>query len=389
MTIIVSATYDHIVAIVIVGMIFIGTVVVLPAVSFSNIDTIDQQQLRNTAYNVFDAMLLDVGSSSNWGSTFPFDQSEVQKFGLAYADPFSKFVLDPDKVQRLDPENPGVLEYERVRDLLKLEDYGFQFSLYRPFRVNWTLDIASNEVLFSTTVTRTEDGTPIPNAEVRVTFMVTASKLPKQSDGDFITEKYDPVVYYTNVTGSCTGSLTTNLGEYNLDYAVAIMKITVSGLSTTVLAQNDNPLTKLIKINTFGDTITLSFPDALNDTSSERRIVEIDAYDFKNLVRLFKAGDVNPPEVKITQGSGYEYWSITFPGIKTVNPSVLLFAVQVTLKGIGRTLVLIAGPFSFGDSEKIFDFGPNPYGVSPITLMRRLVVVSDMTYVAELAFWRE
>ncbi len=385
----VSAAYDHIVAIVIVGIIFVGTVVALPAASYSNMATVDQQQLRNTAYSVFDAMLLDVGSPSNWGSTLPFDQNKVQKFGLAYADPFSKFVLDSDKVQRLDPANPGVMQYERVLDLMNLKDYGFQLSIYRPFRVNWTLDIASNVVRFSTTVTRSEDGTPIPNAEVRVTFMVTASKLPKQDDGDFISEKYDPAIYHTNVTGSCEGSLTTNLGEYNLDYAVAIMQITVSGLSTTVLAQNANPITNLIKINTFGDTITLSFPDNLNDTNSERRIKEIDAYDFKTLMRLFKAGDVNPPEVKITKGSGYEYWSITFPGIRAVNPSVLLFALQVTLKGIGRTLVLVAGPFSFGDSEKVFDFGPDPFSENPIAIMRRLVVISDMTYIAQLAFWRE
>lgn len=385
----VTAAPDHLIAIVIVGIIFVGTVVVMPAVSFSNFSTVDQQQLRNTAYNVFDAMLLDVGSPSNWGSTLPFDQNNVQKFGLAYADPFSKFVLDPDKIQRLDPENPGVIEYERVRDALSLGDYGFRFSIYRPFRVNWTINIRSDIVQFSTTVTRTEDGTPIPNAEVMVTFMVTASKLPKKDEGDFITEKYNPVVYYTNVTGSCSGSLTTNLGQYNLDYAVAIMQITVSGLSTTVIAQNANPITNLIKINTFGDTVTLTFPDDINDTSSERRIKEIDAYDFKNLMPLFNAEDANPPDIKITQGSGYEYWSITFPGIKAVNPSVLLFAIQVTLQGVGRTLVLVAGPFSFADSAKIFEFGPDPYAKNPITLMRRLVVISDMTYVAEMAFWRE
>ena len=73
--IIVSIAADHLVAIVIVGIIFVGTVVVLPATSFSNLKVVDQQQLRNTAYNVFDAMLLDVGSPSKWGSSFPFDKS--------------------------------------------------------------------------------------------------------------------------------------------------------------------------------------------------------------------------------------------------------------------------------------------------------------------------
>ena len=387
----VSAAYDNLVAIVVVSVIFVGTVVALPAINYTNLQTVDQQQLRNTAYNVFDSMLLDVGSPSNWGSNLTSDQTEVERFGLARTSPFSKYVLDPDKVQRLDPNplNPWFIEYDRVRSLQNLTDYGFQFSLYRPFSVSWNIDITDASVSFSIAVTRTEDGTPIPNAEVRVTTMVTASKLPKTDDADFISERHDPKTYHTNVKGVCTGSENFDLGEFNIDYAVAIMEINVAGLSTTVVAQNDSTVSNLIKIYTFGDTITLSFPDNMNDTNSERRIKEIAAYSFDNMMRLFNAGDVKPPEIKITQGSGYEYWSITYPGLRAMNPAVLLFAMQLTLKGIGRTLVLIAGPFSLGDSEKIFSIGPDSGSENPIALMRRLVVISDMTYVAELAFWRE
>ncbi len=386
----VSAAYDHIVAILIVGAIFVGTVVALPALNYSNLQTLDQQQLRNTALNVFDSMLLSAGSPSNWGSkSFPFDQNNVKLFGLASPSALSKFVLDSDKVQRLDPTNAGVIDYDRVRTLLNTEDYGFQLSIYRPFEVNWSLDITNTVVRFFVTVTRTEDGTPIPNAEVRVTITVTASKPPKAGEGDFISQRYDPTTYYTNVTGSCAGSLNTDLSGFNIDYAVAIMQITVGGLSTTVVAEKGNQITNLIKISTFGDTITLSLPDVLNDTKSERRVKEIDAYDVENLIRLFKAGDVNPPEIKITKGQGYEYWSITFQGLSAVNPTVLLFAMQLTLKGIGRTIVLIAGPYSFGGSEKIFSFGPEPSSENVITIMRRLVVISDMTYVAQIAFWKD
>ena len=387
----VSATYDSLVAIVIVGIIFVGTVVALPAINYANLQTIDQQQLRNTALNVFDSMLLDVGSPSNWGSNLTSNQNKVERFGLARTSPFSKYVLDPDKVQRLDPSplNPWYIEYDRIRSLQNLADYGFRFSLYRPFSVSWSLDITNTAVSFSVTVSRTEDGTPIPNARVEVTTMVTASKLPKTDDADFISLRHDPNTYYTNVKGVCTGSESFNLGEFNIDYAVSIMEITVAGLSTTVVAENNNNISKLIKIYTFGDTITLSFPDNMNDTNSERRIKEIASYSMDNMLRLFKAGDVKPPEIKITQGSGYEYWSITYPGLKAMNPAVLLFAMQLTLKGIGRTLVLIAGPFSLGDSEKIFSVGPDSGSENPIAIMRRLVVVADMTYVSEIAFWRE
>ena len=91
------AAYDHIVAMVIVGVIFIGTVVALPAMTFSNLRTVDEQQLRNVALNVFDSILLSGGSPSNWGSTDPseWDQNNVELFGLASSSELSKFAEPP------------------------------------------------------------------------------------------------------------------------------------------------------------------------------------------------------------------------------------------------------------------------------------------------------
>ena len=117
----VNAVYDHIVAILIVGVIFVGAVVVLPAMSFANLQAVDQQQLRNTARNVFNSMLLDTGEPRNWGSIRDFKKNDprVQRFGLASAQDSTFCVLDPDKVQRLVAGNPlNHLEYDRVRKLL-------------------------------------------------------------------------------------------------------------------------------------------------------------------------------------------------------------------------------------------------------------------------------
>jgi type II secretory pathway pseudopilin PulG len=386
------AAYDHIVAMVIVGVIFIGTVVALPAMTFSNFQTVDEQQLRNTALTVFDSMLLNGGSPSNWGSTNPsnWDQNNIELFGLASSSTLSKYVLDPDKVQRLDPQNPGVLEYNRVRDLLKLQDYGFRLSIIRPFSVKWQLNLTQSTVHFSVKVTRTEDATPIPNAQVSVTTMITASK-PSQTNGsDLVSKAFEPKLYTTNALGFCQDTIDTRLAGYSIQYAVAIIKVTVGGLSTTVVAQNDNPITKFIKINTFGDTVTLSFRNELSDdeTRSERRIIEIDAYDFENLYKVFDGTTSNPPDLKVVQGTGYEYWSMVFPNLRALNPTVLLFVLQLTLKNEGRVLVLLAGPFSFGGSEEIFGFGPEPTSEKVIAIMTRLVVIADMTYVAKIAFWR-
>ncbi len=387
----VNAVYDHLVAMVIVGILFIGTVVAMPILNFSNFRTVDEQQLRNTALNVFDSMLLGCGSPSNWGSTPPteWDQNKVNLFGLASSNALSKYVLDSDKVQRLDPTNPAVMQYNRVRELLKLQDYGFRLSIFRPFSVKWQLNLTQSTVFFSVRVTRTEDGTPIPNANVQVTTMITASKLG-QNTSDLISKAFEPKSYITNALGNCQDTIDTSLAGYSIQYAVAIIKVTVGGLSTTVVAQNDNPITKFIKINTFGDFVTLTFRNELSEqeTKSERRIIEIDAYDFENLYKIFDGSNMSPPDLKVVQGQGYEYWSMQFQNLRALNPTVLLFVMQLTLKGQGRVLVLIAGPFSFAGSEEIFGFGAEPRSEKVIATMTRLVVISDMTYVAKIAFWR-
>lgn len=387
----VNAVYDHIVAMVIVGVLFMGTVVAMPMLSFSNLRTVDEQQLRNTALTVFDSMLLSGGSPSNWGSTPPdqWDQNKVNLFGLASSNALSKYVLDPDKVQRLDPLNPAVIQYNRVRELLNLQDYGFRLSIFRPFSVKSQLNITQSAVYFSVNVTRTEDGTPIPNANVQVTTMITASKLG-QNVSDLISKAFEPISYTTNVLGNCHDTIDASLAGYSIQYAVAIVQVTVGGLSTTVVAQNDNPITKFIKINTFGDIVTLSMRNELSgyETKSERRIIEIDAYDFENLYKIFDGRALSPPDLKIVQGAGYEYWSMQFQNLRALNPTVLLFVMQLTLKGQGRTLVLIAGPFSFGSSGEIFGFGAEPEQEKVIAVMTRLVVISHMTYVVKIAFWR-
>jgi hypothetical protein len=388
----VTAVYEHIVIILLVGVIFVGAVLALPAINYSSFQSVDQQQLKNTALNAFTSMLLGVGSPPNWGSTFPFDQNNVETFGLAYSNPFSKFVADPDKVQRLDPYNPGFIEYDRVLNLLNLREYGFQLSIYRPFKVNWNLDITSQIIKFSVTVTRTQDMAPIPNAQVTVTTIATAAN---RNTDDLLYVYLDPSIYVTNSSGSCEGFQTINLSGYSIETALAIMTINVHGMYTTVVAHSDDSMTKHIKINTFGDTITLSLPDELIDqTSSERRIRDISAYDFENLYQLFDGSSGNPKDTKITQGEGYQYWSMDFPGIRTLNPTVLLFVMELTLKNPpkgqpARTYVLIAGPFSFGDPEKIFEFGPQAHPENIIATMRRFMVISDMTYVIDIVMWQE
>lgn len=386
----VTETYDHIVAIVLVGVIFIGTVVAVPAaISFTTFQAVDEQQLRNTATNLFNAILLGPGYPSHWGSIFPFDQTSVNDFGLASDSQLSKYVLDSDKVQRLDPRGLASMNYSYVKNLLGLEGYDFAFSLFRPFNVDWDIQFSnqSTDVRLSVNVTRTEDGAPIPGAAVNANIIATAVNPNKKDQPSLdISEIYH--TSYTNLMGSAeiTENMTIPSG-YSLEKAIAFMHIDVSGMETMVVASKDTAALDCLKISTFQDTVALTFWDQeyYNTTKTpngERKIECIYGYDFNSLMLLHE-GDSHDV---VTQGDGYDSWARNFPGISAVNPPMLIFVLSVPLgqgEG-GRQLVIIAGPFSFNAQNKIFTFGPEKSSSVVIATLKRFVVIDGMTYIATL-----
>lgn len=388
----VGELYDYVVSIVVVGIIFVSGVLAVPAISYVNLLYVDEQQLRNTALNVLNAILLGSGSPSDWGSAFPFYQNNVNAFGLAYSEESSLYVLDMDKVQRLDKDSPGYIEYLRARDLLELKDYGFSLSIFRPFVVDWDLQInnASNYVFFAVNVTRSVDRRPIPNAQVSVTILCTARHPDKVEEP--LVNVTSPETLFTDALGRCEGNQTMQIPSgYILQTAIAIMKITVAGISTMVVAQQDQWAQDVMKINTFGDTVILSFRGELTNTSAVRRILNFMAYNYDDtLTEIYGGGDGN--DDKITEGYGYVYWNNTFPGLKAMEPALLLFLVSVPLGagGGGRRPVIVVGPFSLWESSKIFSFGPDSEQSSNVALkLRRYVVFSGMEFIAELTLWKE
>lgn len=388
----VSAVYEHIVAIILVGTIFVATVVAVPTMGFRNFHVLDQQQLRNTSMNAFNALLLGIGSPSNWGSIYPFDPEDVETFGLAYSAQSSQYILDVNKVQRLDPESPAYINYSQVRRLLKLEGYGFQFSLFRPFNIDTDISWTETMTSFTVNLTRTEDGTPIPNGQVNATIIVTAFK--PNTDDPPLYFQYGDYNYVTNATGQCQGSVTFTIPSgYTVNYAVAVFTVTVAGMSTIATAQRNNPVQNLLSINTYGDTITLMYRNGSESLFSEgeRGVMNVTAFSIgENASTIYssskKQGD------KITNGIGFVSWNQTLPGLSTINPSLLLFVINAPARkgeGTGRHLEVIVGPYNLVDTGKNFVFGSSPQKQDVVVDLRRFVVISGMTYVAGFRLWKE
>ena len=388
----VSPVYEHIFAIIIVGVIFVATVVAVPAISYRNFEIVDQQQLRNTAMNVFNAFILGTGSPYNWGSKFPFYSSNVTNFGLAYSKEASQYVLDLDKVQRLDQGTPYYINYSQVRNLLNLQGYGFELTLYRPFKVDWTIQWVGNNVAFGVNVTRSDNGTPIPNAQVNATVIATARK--DQAEDLFF--MYSNFTYRTDALGRVLPSDASVPiaipGGYTPDFAQAILEITVSGMTTIVTAQRNNAAQSLLTISTYGDNIVMTYRNGSESLFSEGERNVMQAYGYK-LGQDFQFYDSpNKQGDKITNGIGSVDWNNTFPGLTAINPALLLFVIEAPNEpgmGSGRHLTTICGPFNFVDNVRVFRFGDeNPRG-NEIIKMRRYVLIAGMTYIAELTLWKE
>ena len=179
----VGEIYDYMLGLVIVGIIFIAAIFTIPNLSMVNLKQVDQQQLRNTALNLFNAMLLGEGSPPDWASPYPFDQNQRSTFGLSLAESGSIYTLDADKLQRLYDVGPGQIDYEKVRELLNLQDYGFRLTVYRPFSVDYNItindEIADPLITYSAKIARNMDRRPVQNAEVTVTLLCLAKNPDK------------------------------------------------------------------------------------------------------------------------------------------------------------------------------------------------------------------
>jgi hypothetical protein len=390
----VGELYDYMLGIVIVGMIFISAVVAIPAISYVNMKQIDQQQLRNTALNLFNAILLGTGSPVNWGiGEIPFDENKVQAFGLALSEQSPLYTLDLEKLQRLDNKSLGYITYERARQLLGIkEDYGFRLQIFAPFRVNWDIGISGKQVWYSIDVTRNLDQRPIQNAEVSViTFCASGN-----NDKVNVTVA-GPITGYTTALGKYKDSITFDIPPgYAVGSAMALFKITVGGISTMVAA-NTESLQDVLKINTFEDTITLTFRNELSGKghSGNRKVLGIHSFNLDEEFRqIWDGSSVSNQEYMITYGEGYDYWSNTFDGLSNINPGMLIFTISAPLSINGsssaRKPIIFTGPFSGWDSSQILSFGSLGQPTDARVQLRRYVSDnSGMMYIAELLFWEE
>ena len=367
----------------ITGMIFTSAVIVVPNLSYVNLLYVDQQQLRNTALEALKAMFLDPGYPVDWGSQDPFNQEDVQRFGLAYASSDSFYVSDPDKVQRLVTESKewGYIEYDKMRELLGLEGYGFSLRILPPFNVTFpkkTFDPPNLNFEVSVTLL---DGRPLANAMVNMMIVYST----KSAQEDLYVEHAQNKK--TGSLGTCEVAETLDAQKNDIQDVVAIFKVTMADVATVVAIYATTPQEEIVDIHMLGDTISLWIPGDLppEEQPEESDWVEnLVTYNGDNFELIFKGSD------KITYGQGYKLWSKTFKGLKQKEPELLILKLWAVPKGEGkrgRRHVVIVGPNPNWMGSRVLQYGSKPQGVT--VKVQRNVIISGMTYIAEMILWKE
>jgi len=390
----VGTLVDHMIALLVIGTVFVSAVVALPALSYVNLLSVDQQQLRNIALDTLKTMLQDAGYPADWGSTYDFDPDQVERFGLALSGGSSFYVLDPDKVQRLIVGNPlGFLGYEDIRAKLRLQGYGFTFRIVPPFKVivnDEGFDGESKPITLSSLIqgvkvlVTNNAGSPIPIASVKTTLVYivkneTAPQLVKATNT-------------TDAVGRCIIKPDISSVANEITDFIIVFKVTVADLtSVSARYMAGFGLQRVINASIVGENVTLTIPEGPGwekNSAGTRWVANLMSVSEDELLYIYGGmsdGKTWSNDAKISWGQGHWGWSRLFPGLSYYDTLFLIFSLSVPNP---RQQVLVLGPEPVWRGFRVADCG-GPCGASSIVKVQRSVIISGMAYIAELTMWKE
>jgi len=377
---------DHLMAVVILGGIFMGAVFVVPSLSYVSLLYLDQQQLRNIALSAFKTILFDEGYPANWGSMHGlnlFNENDVKRFGLALNDS-SLYVLDMNKVQRLAGNPMGNISYQKVKDLLGLSGYDFSIVMRPLFKVDkyvgppvFSGDQRTASISFRVNVSR-YDGQPVPNAVVSTTMIYVVDINPPVTGFAQVTKTTDSL-------GRCADSAAVSASGKITDIVV-IFKITVAGRSTLVVQAEDTKTPdNIAKINVVGDNIILTNPPLhIDPPYPSRWVINIQMFNFETSMNLMNGSRDNL--YKLTYGGGYDLWSQAFEGLEQSEPAILVLTIDAVDQG--RQLLILIGPWGLWSAGGVVAMNAVTPSSGASASIQRDVIISGMAYLAELRLWK-
>jgi len=161
-------TYEYLFAAIIIVAILLSSSTMIGTISEPSRSTSEKEQLKVAAQKLIAQILLDPGDPSDWGSNVDINESYLKAFGLAKHGETTReaYVLDPDKVLRLDNNNPLPTSPSSVINMLNLgNDYGFALRIYPALTLSINLT-DPNSARYEVSVNSEYGGLPIVGARV-------------------------------------------------------------------------------------------------------------------------------------------------------------------------------------------------------------------------------
>ena len=386
----VGALYDYLIGLTIMGVIFISAIFVVPQISYVNLLHLDQQQLRNIATQTLKTVLLQTGYPADWGTADPFDQDGVKRFGLAESNSSSFYVLDSDKVQRLVSDNPlGYIEYDEMRELLGLEDYGFSIRIMPPFKVvvnDEDFDGESNPITVGNLTDGVEvlvtsnAGHPIPEASVEATLLYV---LDKDKDSFYTVRTSNS----TNELGKCIIKPVFPPEPEDISDFVLVFKTSVADVATVSSSYMEGfNQQHVMNASIVGENITLVIPEGPGWEKGSAGVRWVKSVVVVNEDGCWAIYNGTQQDDKITWGAAYWCWTKLVSGLSYYNPLFIIFNLNVPNP---RRLIFFLGPEPNWSGSKVLHYGGMPASSGSAVKVQRNVVISGMIYTVELTMWKE
>jgi len=225
--------YEYLFTAIIIVLILLSSSTMIETISEPSHSTSEKEQLKVTAQKIMTQLLLDPGNPPDWGNNIDIDPSNLTTFGLAkYSETTREaYVLDSDKVLRLNNTNPLFIPPSSVINLLNLGyEYGLALEFYPALNVSITKTPSSDRYNVSVTSDYGELPIVLANVTARMYYHNSSSQTIASTDAIFS---------QTVADGKCIvdfGNFTTEMKILSLVinyYGIRIVKSFPVGSSVT------------------------------------------------------------------------------------------------------------------------------------------------------------
>ncbi|MBX5320541.1 MAG: hypothetical protein QHH12_04175 [Candidatus Bathyarchaeota archaeon] len=231
-------------------------------------------------------MMLNVGKPFNWGQN---SQTFPEEFGLAEANAQNPYVLDVDKVSRLNSESLYALSYAQIFTILKVSDVSFRLEIKPLFDVGVNLTATFenvDETVYEFEVVTEKSGAEVPtdikfyvvaedflqasniyNSDGRRRFNAT---IPNSVNGPALLVVFAKSAFNAGLSSFAAYAFAHNSSEpasrgnflrlSPLNYTLTVLPLSLNKALSTAYALTFNYAAKLTQIASDNQTATFSIP---------------------------------------------------------------------------------------------------------------------------------